>query len=174
MTERIETGKVVALKYSVFDAATGQKLSGVEKPLAYLHGHDEILMPQIVDALQGKKAGEVIEFTFNGDELFGPRDESLVFIDREENVPEEYRKVGMQIMMENANGDVRTFYVTRIEDGKVVIDGNSPFSGRTLQFRLEIVSVRDATEEELEAGMPEEVRKERERMEKLTGGAMPL
>ncbi len=154
MSEKITSGKVVELKYSLTDVATGQVVSAVEYPLAYLHGHEEILNPEVMQALEGRQAGDVIEFTFNGDELFGPRDESLVFIDREENVPEEYRKVGMQIMMENANGDVRTFYVTRIEDGKVVIDGNNPYCGRDLRFRLEVLKVRDATAEELEAGSP--------------------
>ena len=153
-TNRIADDKVVELKYTLTDVGTGQVVSTVEYPLAYLHGHEDVLNPAVMQALEGRKAGDVIEFTFNGDDLFGPRDESLVFVDREENVPEEYRKVGMQIMMENANGDVRTFYVTRIEDGKVYIDGNNPYCGRELQFRLEIISVRDATEEELEAGTP--------------------
>ena len=45
--------------------------------------------------------------------LFGPRDESLVVTDRIENVPEEYREVGMSILMENDKGDTKTFIVTR-------------------------------------------------------------
>jgi len=59
----------------------------------------------------------------------------------------------MQIMMQNDKGDVRTFYVTRVDDETITIDGNSPFCGRELLFRLDILSVRDATEEELEEGM---------------------
>jgi len=150
--EKIADGKLVELKYRLLDAETGQVLSTVEYPLNYIHGQNDILMPEIMNALHGKRAGETIELTFNGDELFGPRDESLVVIDRPENVPEEYRKVGMQIMMQNEQGDVRTFYVTYMDDEKIVIDGNSPFSGRELRFELEILNVRDATEEELEAG----------------------
>ncbi len=150
--EKIEDGKLVELKYRLLDAQTGQVLSTVEFPLNYIHGQNEILMPQIMDELEGKRAGEVIEFEIHGDDLFGPRDESLVVVERPENVPEEYRKAGLQIMMQNDKGDVRPFYVTYLDDEKIIIDGNSPFSGRELKFVLEILSVREPTPEEIEAG----------------------
>ncbi len=150
--ERIEDGKLVELKYRLLDAKTGQVLSAVEFPLNYIHGQNDILMPEIMRLLTGKRAGESIVMELNGDDLFGKRDESLVVIDRPENVPEEYRKVGLQIMMQNEKGDVRPFYVTYMDDEKIVIDGNSPFSGRELLFQLEILNVREPTEEEIEAG----------------------
>ncbi len=150
--DTIEDGKLVELKYRLLDVKTGQVLSQVEFPLNYVHGHNDILMPGIMEALTGKRAGEKLELELNGDEIFGPRDESLVVVDRPENVPEEYRKVGMQIMMQNDKGDKRIFYVTYMDDEKIVIDGNSPFSGRELKFELEILTVRDATEEEIDAG----------------------
>jgi FKBP-type peptidyl-prolyl cis-trans isomerase 2 len=45
--------------------------------------------------------GDVIELPINCDEIYGPRDESLVFTDHIDNVPEEYRKIGMTVTMEN-------------------------------------------------------------------------
>ncbi len=150
--ERIEDGKLVELKYRLLDAKTGQVLSAVEFPLNYIHGQNDILMPEIMQLLTGKRAGETIMMEISGDDLFGKRDESLVVIERPENVPEEYRKVGLQIMMQNEKGDVRPFYVTYMDDEKIIIDGNSPFSGRELVFELEILNVRDATPEEIEAG----------------------
>ncbi len=152
MSEEIRDDKLVELKYELIDRKTGQTLSTVEYPLSYVHGHNDILMPEIMRELEGRGAGEVIEIEMNGDDIFGPRDESLVFTDRIENVPEEYRKLGTQILMENDKGEVKTFYVTRMDEETLTIDGNSPFSGRELLFRLEILSVRDATEEEIEAG----------------------
>ena len=150
--EKIEDGKLVELKYRLLDARTGQVLSAVEFPLNYIHGQNDILMPEIMSLLTGKRAGESIMMELNGDDLFGRRDESLVVVERPENVPEEYRKVGLQIMMQNEKGDVRPFYVTYMDDEKIVIDGNSPFSGRELIFELEILNVREATPEEIEAG----------------------
>lgn len=150
--EKIAPGKLVELKYRLLDAQTGQVLSTVEFPLNYIHGQNEILSPAIIRELEGKRAGDVIELELNGDDLFGPRDDNLVIVERPQNVPEEYRKAGLQIMMQNEKGDVRPFYVTHVDDEKIIIDGNSPYSGRTLKFELEILSVREPTEEELEAG----------------------
>ncbi len=77
-----------------------------------------------------------------------------MFTDRLENVPEEYREVGTTITMEGENGKKRTFIVTRIDDQTLTVDGNNPLSGRNVIFILEILAVRDASEEELEAGGP--------------------
>ena len=74
--------------------------------------------------------------------------------DRIENVPEEYRVVGTSILMESNQGKNKTFIVTRVDDKSVTIDGNNPLCGREVVFKLTIVTVRDATEEELEVGGP--------------------
>jgi FKBP-type peptidyl-prolyl cis-trans isomerase SlyD len=102
--------------------------------------------------LEGKSAGDVIEVTIDGNQIFGPRDESLVFTDDIENVPEEYRQVGTSILMENDNGQTRSFLVTHLDDETLTVDGNNPLSGREVVFTLEILSVRDATHEETKAG----------------------
>ena len=81
-----------------------------------------------------------------------PRDESLVFTDRIENVPEEYRQIGISILMENDRGQTRSFIVTRMDDETLTVDGNNPLCGREVVFRLEILTVRDATDEEMKAG----------------------
>ncbi len=58
-----------------------------------MHGVNEILMPDIMDELEGKAAGHMSsKCPFNGNDVFGARDETLVFTDRLENVPEEYQK----------------------------------------------------------------------------------
>ncbi|HKK14123.1 MAG TPA: peptidylprolyl isomerase, partial [Gammaproteobacteria bacterium] len=49
-------------------------------------------------------------------------------------------------------GQTRTFYVTRIAGDYITIDGNNPLSGREVIFKLEILTVRDATEEEIQFG----------------------
>ena len=86
--------------------------------------------------------------------LYGPRDESLVVIDHIDNVPEEYCEVGMSILMENEKGETKSFLVTRVDEKSITIDGNNPLCGREVIFKLEILTVRDATEEEIEMGGP--------------------
>ena len=152
MSETIQDGKFVELTYKVTDKKSGHVLTMVEFPLGYVHGHNEILAPSVHRELEGKSAGDVIEVPIDGNQIFGPRDESLVFTDHIENVPEEYRQVGTSILMENDKGQTRSFLVTRIDDETLTVDGNNPLCGREVVFTLEILTVRDATDEETRAG----------------------
>jgi FKBP-type peptidyl-prolyl cis-trans isomerase SlyD len=152
MSEAIQDGKFVELTYKVTDKKSGHVLTMVEFPLGYVHGHNEILAPSVHKELEGKSAGEVIQVPIDGNQIFGVRDESLVFTDRIENVPEEYRQVGTSILMENDKGQTRSFLVTRVDDETLTVDGNNPLCGRQVVFNLEILTVREATDEELKAG----------------------
>ncbi len=152
MGEAIRDGKFVELTYKVTDKRTGHVLTTVEFPLGYVHGHNEILAPAVHRELEGRSAGEVIVVPIDGNRIFGVRDESLVFTDRIENVPEEYRKVGTSILMENDKGQTRSFLVTWMDDEKLTVDGNNPLCGREVVFTLEVLAVRDATDEEIQAG----------------------
>ena len=151
-SETIRDGKFVELTYKVTDRRSGHVLTQVEFPLGYVHGHNEILAPFVHKELEGKSAGDVIEVPIDGNRIFGRRDESLVFTDHIENVPEEYRRVGTSILMENEKGQTRSFRVTRVTDETLTVDGNNPLCGREVVFTLEILSVRDATHEETRAG----------------------
>ena len=152
MSEVIQAGKYVELTYKVTDRKTGHVLTRVEFPLGYVHGHNEILAPAVHMRLEGKAAGDVIEVPIDGNDIFGPRDESLVFSDRIDNVPEEYRQVGTSILMENDSGQTRSFLVTHLDDETLTVDGNNPLCGREVVFALEILAVRDATDDETRAG----------------------
>ena len=152
MSDAIRDGKFVELTYRVTDRRSGRVLTRVEFPLGYVHGHNEILAPSVHKELEGKSAGDVIEVPIDGNQIFGPRDESLVFTDRLENVPEDYRRIGTSILMENDKGQTRSFLVTRMDDETLTVDGNNPLCGREVVFTLEILTVRDATDEETRAG----------------------
>ena len=150
--DRVADGKYVELKYKVIDVKTDSVLTEVEFPLGYVHGVNTVLAPQVMTALEGKSGGDTIEVPIDCNKLYGPRDESLVIAENIHDVPEEYRKVGTAILMENDKGQARTFTVTRIAEDVIFIDGNNPLCGRDVVFKLEILSVRDATDEELEHG----------------------
>ena len=152
MSEVIQDGKLVELTYKVTDKKLGHVLTSVEFPLGYVHGHNEILAPSVHAQLEGRSAGDVIEVEIDGNQIFGPRDESLVFSDHIDNVPEEYRQVGTSILMENDRGQTRSFLVTHLDDETLTVDGNNPLSGRVVVFKLEILTVRDATDDEIKAG----------------------
>jgi FKBP-type peptidyl-prolyl cis-trans isomerase SlyD len=148
----IRDGKFVELTYKVIDKKTGHVLTQVDFPLGYVHGHNEILAPAVHKALEHKSVGDVIEVPIDGDRIFGPRDESLVFTDRIENVPAAYRRIGTSVIMENAKGKTRSFIVTRMDDQTLTVDGNNPLCGREVVFTLEVLTVREATAAERRVG----------------------
>ena len=152
MNDIIQDGKLVELNYKVIDQKSGHILTTVEFPLGYIHGHNDVLTPDVAEKLEGKTKGDIIEVPVDCDELYGPRDETLVFTDHIENVPKEYREIGMTIVTENEKGEPRSFIVTKIDDKTLTVDGNNPLCGRQVVFKLEVLTVRDATDEEIEVG----------------------
>ena len=152
MSDTIEDEKFVELKYKVIDNITGDVLVTVDYPLGYVHGVNDVMSEEVTKELYGKKVGDIIEVPIDTTKLYGERDESLVFTDRIENVPEEYREIGMTITMENEKGEPRDFIVTRFDDKTLTVDGNNPLCGREVTFMLEVLSIREATEEEIELG----------------------
>ncbi len=152
MSDTIQDDKLVELNYKVIDQKSGHILTTVEFPLGYVHGHSDVLGAAVTERLEGKSEGDIIEVPVDCDLLYGPRDESLVFTDHIENVPKEYREIGTTIVAENEKGEPRNFIVTRMDDKTLTVDGNNPLCGRKVIFKLEILTVRDATIEEIEAG----------------------
>lgn len=152
MKEIITDNKFVELTYKIIDTSNGDTVAQVEVPMGYVHGENSQLFEQVTVELDGKSVGDIIEVPIDCNDMFGERDESLTFTDDLENVPDEYRQVGSKITMESESGDPKEFYVTKIEDGKLTVDGNNPLCGKNIMFTLEVINIRDATDEEIEAG----------------------
>ncbi len=152
MSDVIQNNKLVELKYKTVDKKTDEVLTSIEYPIGYVHGTESVLSADVTNELEGKEVGDIIEVPIDCDLLYGPRDESLVFTDRIENVPEDYREVGLTVTMENEKGEPKNFIVTRFDDKTLTIDGNNPLCGREVVFKLEILTVRDATDEEIALG----------------------
>ena len=152
MSDTIQNENFVELNYKVIDKKTGDVLVTVDYPLGYVHGVNDVMSEQVTKELDGKKVGDIIDVPIDTKQLYGDRDESLVFTDSIENVPEEYREIGMTITMENEKGEPRNFIVTRFDDETLTVDGNNPLCGREVVFALEVLSIREATDEEIDLG----------------------
>jgi len=152
MSDTIQNEKFVELNYKVIDKKTGDVLVTVDYPLGYVHGVNDVISEQVAKELDGKKVGDIIEVPVDTNQLYGERDESLVFTDHIDNVPEEYREIGMTITMENEKGEPRNFIVTRFDDKTLTVDGNNPLCGREVIFTLEVLTIREATDEEIDLG----------------------
>ncbi len=152
MFDTIENERFVELNYKVIDVKTGDVLVTIDYPLGYVHGVNDVMSEQVTKELVGKMVGDVIEIPIDTEKLYGKRDESLVFTDSLENVPEEYREIGMTITMENEKGDPKSFIVTRFDEETLTVDGNNPLCGRDVVFALEVLTIREATDEEIDLG----------------------
>lgn len=144
--------KVVAITYSIV-SDSGEILEQSDIPLYYAHGGVNQMFPDVEAELEGQGIGDTVEVVLPPGRAFGPRDPELTFVDDIDNVPPEFRKVGAEVQMQNDSGETRTFFVSKIEDGKLTVDGNHPFAGKTLTYSVTVNDIRDATDEEMKKGV---------------------
>ncbi len=148
----VQSGLVVYITYSILDQA-GNVVEQHDLPVGYVQGGNSGLLPSIESALVGKSVGDRVEVMLAPQDAFGEHDPSLSFADDIDNVPPQFRRVGAQVEMANEAGETRTFYVTRIEDGKLTVDGNHPLAGQNATCVVNIMDIREATADELASGM---------------------
>ncbi len=151
--QRISRNKAVQFTYSIADS-DGNIIEQVDLPVNYVHGASHMgLIERVERALEGCQAGDTVEVDVPPSEGFGEIDPDLNFTDDIDNVPPQFRQVGARVEMANDAGETKTFIVTRIENGKLTVDGNHPLAGQTARFTVKVLDVRDATSEEIANGI---------------------
>ena len=148
----IADNKVVSFHYTVkgddeqvIDTSEGRD------PLYYLHGFRNIV-PGLEKALLGKQAGDKLSVTVPPEEAYGEFHEELV-----QQVPRsafsgvDNLEPGMNFHAESEDGPV-TVIITEVNDDMVSVNGNHPLAGKTLHFNVEVVDIRDASEDEIAQG----------------------
>ncbi len=121
------------------------------QPLAYLHGHSNII-PGLEQQLEGKSAGERVNAIVEPVDGYGEYQELAVQkVPRDNFQGVEDIQAGMQFQSE-AGGQVMLVTVTDVNDEEVTVDANHPLAGKRLTFDVEIQEVRAATEDELNHG----------------------
>jgi FKBP-type peptidyl-prolyl cis-trans isomerase SlyD len=148
----ITADRVVLIHYTLKDdhGAVIDSSAGGD-PLAYIQGHGN-LVAGLEKALEGKKDGDQVTVSVTPEEGYGKHDTALI-----QRVPKRSLqgsgeiKKGMQFQGQTPDG-MRLFTVTGLVGDMVTLDGNHPLADKTLNFDVEIVSVREATTEELEHG----------------------
>ena len=130
---------LVSMTYSIYEGPT--LLESVDTPVSFIFGKETNLLPIVENSLKNRNKGEQISIEVSPDLGFGIIDEALIFTDKVENVPEEYSKVGLEIDFENEKGNKRKFRVTGIKDNLITFDGNHPFAGKNLVYKIKIIDV---------------------------------
>lgn len=149
---QIAKDKVVSIDYTLTDSA-GSVLDSSKghAPLSYLHGSGNII-PGLEKALEGKSAGDSLQVVVPPEQGYGVRDPKLI-----QDVPrtafgKAEVKAGMQFRAEGPNAGSRMVTVVSVQKDTVQIDANHPLAGQTLNFDVKIVSIREASQEELDHG----------------------
>jgi FKBP-type peptidyl-prolyl cis-trans isomerase SlyD len=148
---KIGKDKVVSIHYTLRDDE-GNILdtSSGKQPLDYLHGHGN-LIPGMEEGVEGKEKGDKLQIKVSPEKGYGLRDEQHV-----QQVP--LAAFGTQAvhpgMQFQAGGDHGQYVVTVTEVGldTVTVDANHPLAGKQLTFDVEVMDVREASEDELAHG----------------------
>jgi FKBP-type peptidyl-prolyl cis-trans isomerase SlyD len=154
MNQPVSRNKVVSVTYEIFDGR-GELFERSDLPVSYVHGAKESPMfAKIERALEGRDVGDSIEVELPPNEGFGDHRPELTFSDDVDNVPPQFRRLGAEVTFQNEKGEELNMVVTRIEAGRLTLDGNHPLAGQTVRFRVKVAGVRDATPEEIAQGAP--------------------
>lgn len=151
MTDTIKRDKFVSLTYTITDE-NDEILERIDMPVNYVHGRDSQVIEKVEKALEGCAQGDEISVELSPDEGFGEHQAELTFIDQIDNVPPEFRHIGAEVEFQNDKGESRMFRVTKIENGKLTVDGNHPFAGKVITYNIKVGVVRNATPDEIANG----------------------
>jgi FKBP-type peptidyl-prolyl cis-trans isomerase SlyD len=153
MSQPIGENKVVDIHYELTDDQ-GNVLDSSKgaEPLSYLHGAGNII-PGLEKALAGKTEEDSFDVRIEAEEGYGEVMAELVqTLPRSAFQGVDNVEVGMNFEAQAPNGQVQRVRVTDVEGDEVVIDANHPLAGVPLNFHVDVVGVRDATEEEIAHG----------------------
>ena len=149
----IAANKAVSIEYTltnddgdVIDSSAGGA------PLVYLQGAGNII-PGLEKALEGKAVGEELTVTVEPEDAYGEYSAELVSTlsaSMFEGVDQ--LEVGMQFHASSPDGQMQIVTIRDLDGDDVTVDGNHPLAGQRLTFKVKVVAVRDASEEEVAHG----------------------
>lgn len=145
---QITKHKVASIHYTLTDN-DGKILdtSDGREPLAYIQGIGN-LIPGMEDGLEGKSKGDKFDIKVSPEKGYGVKDDKL-----EQRVPrsafgDQEIKVGIQF--QTNQGGVVT--VTKVGLSEITVDANHPLASVELNFVVEVMDIRNATEDEIAHG----------------------
>ena len=150
---QISKNKVATIDYTLTNP-DGQVLdtSKGAQPLTYLHGVGGII-PGLENALEGKAKGEQVVVTIPPEQAYGTRNDQLIQeVPRKAFQGVQNIQPGMQFRAQGPQGQMQVVTVVGVQDETVRVDANHPLAGVTLNFDVNVVDVRDATQDELAHG----------------------
>ncbi len=149
---QVDKHKVVTIDYTLTDNEGNVLDQSRNGEFAYLHGADNII-PGLETALDGKETGEEVNVAVPPGEAYGEYNDALKQVVSKEMFPSQNDvEPGRQFHAQTPEGNPMIITVTDVSGDDVTIDANHPLAGRTLNFEVKVVDVREPSHEELEHG----------------------
>jgi FKBP-type peptidyl-prolyl cis-trans isomerase SlyD len=149
---KVKNDNVVSFHYTLKnDQGDIIDSSADSTPLDYLHGHGNII-EGLESELAGKGVGDQFSVMLSPEKAYGGYDPSMVQKVAQSDLDGiDEIQVGMQLQIDTNDGPAVVF-VSEIAGDQITLDGNHPLAGETLHFDVEVVEIREATQEELSHG----------------------
>lgn len=154
MASTLKQDMVGTIAYTLTVDGSVVEVINTDDAVEYLHGAEN-LVPGLEAALEGKTVGDKFSVTVQPEDGYGEYDQDEIeemdlsdFEDMGEIQP------GMEIELMDEDGDIFEATVLEINGPKVRLDFNSALAGKVLNYSVEVVAVREATDEELDMGLP--------------------
>lgn len=144
----IRDGRIVTLDFELADSE-GNLLDSSTRvgPMRYLHGAGQLL-PALENGIAGLEMGASKTVAVPCADAFGERDDKrIIEIERAQLPPE--AKVGEMVATQDQHGRQIPLTIIHLDDSKARLDGNHPFSGKDVVFKVTVANVENATADEL-------------------------
>ena len=122
-------------------------------PMVVLQGSN-YLIKGLEDELEGKQAGDSFSLDVPPELAYGERHDTLVQMVPKSMFEGMEVEVGMTFRATTDDGEQSVMVIDETDD-EIVVDGNHPLAGVTLNFDVEVMDVRAATDEEIAHGQPQ-------------------
>ena len=153
---KITKDKVASIHY-ILTNDDGQEVDSSRKrgePLTYIQGHKN-LIPGMENGLEGREKGDKFQIDVEPKDGYGEVREELIQEVPREQFGEQEVSPGMQFNAQTQQGPVRVT-VKEVTSEAITVDANHALAGENLHFDVEVVEVREATDDEIKSGRPEQ------------------
>ena len=138
----IKDGDTVKVHYKgtlengeVFDSSEGRD------PLQFTMGAGQ-LIPGFEKAVMGLKVGDSTKAEIPSAEAYGEHNPQMEITIEKSQLPADLEPaVGMQLQLNQENGQPVPCQITNIEGENITIDANHPLAGKDLIFNIEVVEI---------------------------------
>ncbi|MDE3143600.1 MAG: peptidylprolyl isomerase [Bacteroidota bacterium] len=140
--QQVKKGDTIKVHYhgklvngTTFDSSEGRE------PLEFEVGSGMVI-PGFDEGVTGMAVGDKKTVQIPADQAYGPKQEDMIMEFPREKFPTDMvPEVGMQLNMNNGQGQSFPVVIVEVQETVVILDANHPLAGQDLIFDLELVEI---------------------------------